>query len=40
MLGFAQSHPIITLISVLAFFTLVGRLVPWVRRPPNQESDE
>jgi hypothetical protein len=39
MMEFASAHPIVTLIIVLSFFTLVGRLIPWSRRSPGQDSE-
>jgi hypothetical protein len=35
MLEFANAHPLETVIIVLALFALVGRIVPWIRRPPE-----
>ena len=35
MLEFANKYPLETVVIVLAFFALVGRIVPWIRRPPS-----
>jgi hypothetical protein len=39
MTEFANAHPFETVIIVLALFALVGRIVPWMRRPPDQDSE-
>jgi len=35
MLEFASAHPLETVAIVLLFFVLVGRIVPGIRRPPE-----